>query len=277
MSIDAPTATATGATHCFVVPAYGDSPHLRACLDSLHAQTLRSPIVLCSSTPHAGLRAIADEYDARLVLHSPNAGIGHDWNAALAQAGTEWVTLAHQDDLYLPEFTRRSLAAVARQPQALMVMTGYGEWIGDGPDGGRSRLLSPMLLVKKLLLELGFLGRGAIAGPAARRRLLRFGCPIPCPAVTLRTRAGLRFREDLKVNLDWDAWLRLAGQAGAFAYVRQVLMLHRIHAGRETSDGIRAGVRTREDLMLFQAQWPAPIARVLARAYAMSYATGDEA
>ena len=94
---------------------------------------------------------------------------------------------------------------------------------------------------------------------------------------TTTTHAATRFREDLKVNLDWDAWLRLAAQPGAFAYVRQTLMLHRIHAGSETSDGIRAGVRAREDLMMFRAQWPAPIARVLARAYAMSYATGDEA
>jgi glycosyltransferase involved in cell wall biosynthesis len=274
---DSAAASATDAMHCFVVPAYGDSPHLRACLDSLRAQTRRSPIVLCSSTPPTGLQALADEYGARLVLHSPNAGIGHDWNAALEQAGTEWVTLAHQDDIYLPEFTQQTLAAAAREPQAVMVMTGYGEWIGSGAADGRPRLLSPMLLIKRVLLELGFLGRGAVASLAAKRRLLRFGCPVPCPAVTLRTRTGLRFREDLKVNLDWEAWLRLAAQPGAFAYVRQTLMLHRIHAGSETSDGIRAGVRAREDLMMFQAQWPAPIARVLARAYAMSYATGDEA
>ncbi|WP_162315548.1 glycosyltransferase family 2 protein [Pseudoxanthomonas yeongjuensis] len=281
MADDSTAASVTGATHCFVVPAYGDSPHLRACLDSLRAQTRRSPIVVCSSTPHAGLQALAEEYGARLVLHSPNAGIGHDWNAALEQvplgAGTEWVTLAHQDDVYLPEFAQRTLAAIARQPQAVMVMTGYGELIGSGASDDRPRLLSPMLLVKRVLLELGFLGRGAIANPAAKRRLLRFGCPVPCPAVTLRTRTGLRFREDLKVNLDWEAWLRLAAQTGAFAYVRQILMLHRIHAGSETSDGIRGGVRAREDLMMFRAQWPAPIARMLARAYATSYATGDEA
>lgn len=274
-------------THSFVVPAYGDSPHLRACLDSLRAQTRRSPIVLCSSTPHAGLQALADEYGARLVLHSPNAGIGRDWNVALEQtslepaslehATTEWVTLAHQDDVYLPEFAQRTLAMAACQPRAAMVMTGYGEWIDSQAGEDRPRLLTPMLAIKRLLLELGFLGRDVAASTRAKRRLLRFGCPIPCPAVTLRVAAGLRFREDLKVNLDWEAWLRLAAQPGAFAYVRQVLMLHRIHAGSETSDGIRAGARAREDLMMFRAQWPAPIARVLARAYAMSYATGDEA
>lgn len=274
--------SASAASHCFVVPVYGDSPHLRACLDSLRAQVRPSPVILCSSTPHAGLQALADEYAVPLVLHSPNAGIGHDWNAALEQVALldgdpEWVTLAHQDDVYLPQFTQRTLAAAAREPRSVMLMTGYGELIGSDMTGGRPRLASAMLLIKRLLLELGFLGRGSIASAAAKQRLLRFGCPIPCPAVTLRASTGLRFREDLKVNLDWDAWLRLAAQPGAFAYVRQTLMLHRIHAGSETSDGIRGGVRAREDLMMFRAQWPAPIARMLARAYAMSYATGDEA
>lgn len=263
---------AQAGTHCFVVPAYGDSPHLRACLDSLRAQTRPSPILLSTSTPNFGLTLLAVEYGTRLAVHSPSTGIGHDWNAALALASTQWVTLAHQDDVYLPDFAERTLAAAANNPEALMVMTGYAELIGTRP-----RMLTPMLAIKRMLLELGFLGRDAVASAAAKRRLLRFGCPVPCPAVTLRASAGMRFREDLKVNLDWDAWLRLADQAGAFAYVRQTLMLHRIHAGSETSDGIRAGVRAREDLMMFRAQWPAPIARLLARAYAMSYAAGEEA
>ncbi|MEO8365361.1 MAG: glycosyltransferase family A protein [Pseudoxanthomonas sp.] len=257
--------------HSFVVPAYGDSPHLRACLDSLRAQTRPSPILICSSTPYEGLQALADEYGARMFLHSPNAGIGRDWNVALAEADSGWVTLAHQDDIYLPRFTEQTLTAAARDSRVVMIMTGYGELLAT-----QTRLFSPMLLVKRILLELGFLGRDVIAGVAARRRLLRFGCPIACPSVTLRTDIGLRFREDLKVNLDWESWLRLARQPGAFALVRETLLMHRIHAGSETSGGIRRGVRAREDMMMFEAQWPAPIARFLAGAYAMSYATGED-
>jgi hypothetical protein len=67
----------------------------------------------------------------------------------------------------------------------------------------------------------------------------------------------------------------LAVQPGAFAYARHTLMLHRIHPGSETSDAIRAGVRAREDLMMFQSLWPAPVARVLAGLYALSYETGS--
>lgn len=259
------------ARHTFVVPAWGQSPHLRECLRSLRGQTLPSRIVIASSTPYEGLDALAAEFDARLVVHASNAGIGRDWNFALAQADTSWVTLAHQDDVYLPTFTERTLALAEAHPDARLVLTGYGELLPRA-----ARTLTPMLLVKRLLLELGFLGRGAVSRRGAKLRLLRFGCPIPCPSVTLNLAAigELRFREDLRVNLDWEAWLRLANAQGAFGYVRGCLMLHRIHATSETSAGIREGVRAAEDRMMFEALWPRPIARLLARAYTLSYETG---
>ena len=258
--------------HAFVVPAYGQSPHLRDCLASLRAQTMPSPIVIATSTPWNGLEAVAAEFDARLAVHSPNAGIGRDWNFALEQASTPWVTIAHQDDLYLPAFVERTLAAAARDPDAILVATGYAELLEPG--GGR-RSLSPMLAIKRLLMEFGFRGRSVVASAAAKRRLLRFGCPIPCPSVSLRMdRGGVRFREDLKVDLDWEAWLRLAARPGVFAYDRRVLMLHRIHRNSETSAGVRAGVRASEDQMMFEALWPAPIARLLAKVYALSYEAG---
>ncbi|MEZ0469285.1 glycosyltransferase family 2 protein [Luteimonas salinilitoris] len=257
--------------HSFVVPVYGQSPYLRECLESLRAQTLRSPIVISSSTPYEGLRALAEEFDARLVLHSPNAGIGRDWNFALSQSTTPWATVAHQDDLYLPTFAERTVAQIKASSSAVLVLTGYAELFD-----GQRRANSPMLLIKRILLELGFLGRERAETVKAKRRTLWFGSPIPCPSVTLSvSRAAARFREDLKVNLDWEAWLRLASEEGAFAYDREILMLHRIHASSQTSAAIHDGVRSREDLMMFESIWPPPIARILARAYTFSYETGQ--
>lgn len=259
-----------GGSHVFVVPAHGDSPWLPQCLASLRAQTVQSQIIVASSTPHPGLRATVEAFGARLALHGPSAGIGRDWNFALSQADAEWITLAHQDDLYLPRFTERTLAA-AREEVSL-VFTGYREATG----AGEARRASCMLAVKRALLELGFLGRQVVRSPDAKLRGLRFGCPIACPAVTLHARQlrGFQFREDLRVNLDWEAWIRLARRPGAFGYVREPLMLHRIHAVSETSDAIRRGVRAAEDRMMFEALWPRPVARLLARAYTLSYEAG---
>lgn len=260
------------ARHTFVVPAYGRSPHLRDCLFSLQAQTRPSLVVVATPTPYEGLDALVAEYGAKLVVNPSGGGIGRDWNFALGQARTPWVTVAHQDDVYLPGFVATTMALADATPDATLVMTGYAELLGE-----RERSNAPMLWIKRLLLELGFLGRQAVASTAGKRRLLSFGCPIPCPSVTLRLDGtGLLFREDLKVNLDWEAWLRLAASPGAFAYSRQRLLLHRIHADSETSAGIRHGVRAKEDLMLFESLWPKPVARLLARCYAFSYAPGGD-
>ena len=261
------------ALHTFVVPTYGESPHLRDCLVSLRSQTILSPIIVTTSTPWAGLEALASDFDARVATHAPNVGIGRDWNFALEQTATPWVTIAHQDDVYLPAFVERTMAMAARNPDAVLVTTGYAELTGLQ---GRQRNLSAMLVIKRVLMELGFLGRQSVSSIGAKRLPLRFGCAIPCPSVSLRMdRIGLRFREDLKVDLDWDAWLRLAEKPGAFAYDRRVLMLHRIHGDSETSAGVRAGIRASEDRMMFEVLWPTPIARLLAKAYALSYEAGE--
>lgn len=177
-------------THGFVVPAYGRSPYLEACLASLAAQERPSSVMVATSTPFEELEAITERHGARLVVHGPNAGIGRDWNAALEHADGDWVTVAHQDDTYAPGFSAAVLDAAARHVDALMVFTGYVEMLdGRRRSGG-------LLAVKRVLLELGFLGRERVRSRLARTNALRFGNAIPCPAVTVhRARTGLRFDE----------------------------------------------------------------------------------
>jgi glycosyltransferase involved in cell wall biosynthesis len=256
--------------HAFVVPSYRDSPHLRECLASLRDQELRSPVVVCTSTPHDGLAPLCDEFGARLVVWSPNRGIAHDWNMAVDSVDAEWVTIAHQDDIYLPEFAARTMRMVERNPSAILTFTGYQEMDDHGV-----RAMSASLRIKRVLVEFGMAGRESVSAHFARRNLLRFGCPIPCPSVTLRKGSlpeDLRFSPRFKVNLDWDFWLRLATEVdGAFACDRTVLMRHRIHSSSETTSGIADGTRFHEDRELFGKLWPAPLASLLTKAYSRAY------
>lgn len=260
------------AGHCFVVPAYGHSPYLDDCLASLAGQARPSSLVVTTSTPFDGLEAIAARYGARLVVHGPNAGIGRDWNAALEHADADWVTLAHQDDTYDPGFSAAVLDAAARHRDALIVFTGYAELL----DGKLRRGGLPA--IKRALLEFGFLGRECVRSRSARTNSLRFGNAIPCPAVTMhRARTGLRFDESMRTNMDWAAWLDLCQLDGSFVYLREPLMTHRIHPGSETSSTIGSGHRAAEDLQLLRRLWPAWIARGIARAYALAYASNAAA
>lgn len=253
--------------HCFVLPAYGRSPYLRDCLESLRNQTLRSPIIITSSTPFDGLNELAREFGAEVLTHSPNAGIGRDWNFAVSKARTPWVTIAHQDDIYLPHFTAKTMQAAQEHPGATLVCTAYSDIVD-----GSVRPTTSQSFMKRTLSEIGFLGRAAVKTPSAKHRLLRFGCPISCPTVSLRiTDGAIQFREDLDTNLDWEAWLRLADRPGAFVYIRERLLLCRIHSMSGSSNGIRSGARAQEDLMMFQLFWPEPIARLIVGAYSLSY------
>ncbi len=257
-------------SHAFVIPAYGNSPFLEQCLSSLAAQSRRSEIIVCTSTPFDGLDALCERYAAKVVRHGPNQGIAHDWNTALASTTAEWVTIAHQDDVYLPVFAERSLALVQRYPDAIMVFTGYAEAHAKGP-----RSPSMAMWIKRALVEAALFGRRRAPGRVSKTNLLRFGCPIGCPAVSLRVGAipeQIRFDGRYRVNLDWDFWLRLAQQVpGSFLCERKVLMHHRIHEASETTAGIVDGARAREDYELFTRMWPHPMAKLLARAYRLSY------
>lgn len=257
--------------HCFVVPAYGKSPHLGECLRSLRAQLVASRIIITTSTPFDGIERIAADAGASLIVHAPNRGIGHDWNKALDAADAAWVTLAHQDDTYLPEYSRRVMQLAARYPDASLIFTDYRELSGE-----HERPVSNLLRIKKLLLEFAFLGRTRIRSRGAKMRAVRFGCPIPCPTATLGPAAsGYRFDESLRINLDWNAWIHLAEQDGSFCYIREVLQRHRIHDESETSAGLRDGARAIEDRAMFVKLWPMPIARLLSRLYSRSYSYGS--
>lgn len=259
-------------SHTFVVPAYGQSRYLDDCLASLAAQSSGSRVVVCTSTPFAGLAAIAARHGAELAVHAPNRGIGHDWNMALAQSRSTWTTLAHQDDLYHPDYARAMVAAGSVQRRPLIVFSDYAERCGE-----RTSTAGALLRIKRVLLALGFTGRGAIESRRAKQRALRFGSPIPCPAVTFHRAAleAFRFREDLRVSLDWAAWLELAERPGAFVRVPRVLMQHRLHESSETAAGLQDGTRRREDFELLCSLWTPGLARLILAAYGGAYAIGQ--
>ena len=253
--------------HCFVVPAYGESPYLETCLRSLAAQDAPTQVRVATSTPNAHIAGLAAKYGVPLHINSQQGGIGADWNFALSTTDVPWVTLAHQDDIYLPGFVAHTLRAVSRHSDAVLAFTRYSEIEGD-----TLRRSSLLIGIKHALLELGFAGRSRAATRFSKTNVLRFGCAIPCPAVTINAAATrLRFRTDLKVDLDWAAWLELARKPGSFVYLREPLMQHRVHADSETSAAIDGGHRLAEDQALLRSLWPQAVARAITATYRIAY------
>jgi len=255
------------ADHAFVVPAYGDSPFLPACLASLAAQRAGSRIVLATSTPSDFIAQAADAIGAPVKVNSVRAGIASDWNFALAQAGARYVTLAHQDDVYFPGFLAASLGLLEASPQAAVAFTGYVEIDDHG-----APIQSKISLVKHALERLTL---GDLRQPSKSqfKSFLSFGNPLPCSSVTFdfANLPGFAFSDAFRSNLDWDAWLRLADAGATFVRTPERLMGRRHNPLTATSALIREGVRAREDLTIFRRLWPRPLADLIAFAYRAGY------
>ena len=103
--------------HSFVVCAYGRSPYLQECVESLVRQTKKSRILIATSTPNEMITAVAEQYNLRVIVNPRKCGIAVDWNFALRQTDTRLVTIAHQDDVYEPAYTEKVLKAFRKRQE----------------------------------------------------------------------------------------------------------------------------------------------------------------
>ncbi len=248
--------------HTFVLCAYGDSPYLEDCVKSLKVQTVKSEILLSTSTPNAHIERIAEQYQIPVVINTGERGITGDWNFGFSQAESEYITIAHQDDLYEPTYTEQILQKADKQKHPILLFTDYFEVRND------ERVYKNRLLRIKRMMNIGF--RISKRSRFLRLRVLSLGNSICCPSVTYARAAceGFRFDGSFHFACDWDAWDRLARQKGAFVYIPEPLIGHRIHEDSETTKQTEGEGRAREEYTMFRRYWPKCIARRLAKTYA---------
>lgn len=222
--------------HTFVVCAYKESKHLESCILSLLNQTVKSRIIISTATPNEHITKIAEKYSLDLYINGGIKGITGDWNFGLSKAEARFVTIAHQDDFYEPNYAERVLNA-AENGKPIIIFTDYFE-IRNG-----ERVTANKLLKIKRLMNRGF--KLFPSSVFVRNRILSFGNPICCPAVTycMDNCGEFRFDNNFKCACDWEAWSRLAKKKGSFIYIPEMLMGHRIYGGSTTTETIENGVR----------------------------------
>lgn len=251
--------------HTFVICAYQESKYLEDCILSLKIQKSKSLIIMETSTPNAHISSLAEKYALPLYIN-PHGGITQDWNFGLSKVNTKYATIAHQDDVYEPEYGKKILDAFEKSEKALIAFSDYGEI------RGRSKVAqTQMLRIKRLMLmplRIKVLQRSKLV----RRLILSLGDPICCPSVSFNLERVKRpvFRDGFRSCGDWEAWERISGMDGAFLYIPEPLMYHRIHAGSATTRSIQDHVRTEENYIMYCKFWPKPIARRINKYYTKS-------
>lgn len=252
--------------HTFAICAYKESPYLEECIVSLKNQTIKSDIILATSTPNDYIDAIAKKYDIPVYINEGEHGITQDWNFALSKVKTRYATVAHQDDTYEPDYIEALLDRMGKARSSLIAFSDYYE-LRDGIQVHDTS----MLKIKRIML-LPMRIKCFSGSRFVRRRVLSFGDPICCPAVTFDLKNVDRpiFKNGFRSCEDWEAWERLSHYKGDFIYVQKPLMSHRIHEESATTAIIQDNARVEENYVMFCKFWPKSIARLINKLYTKS-------
>jgi len=244
---------------------------LEECIQSLVNQTVKTNILLATSTPCSFIEDLCAKYDIPYHINTGEHGITQDWNFAVSLCETEMVTVAHQDDVYYPTYVETLLECVKTSNNPIIFFSEYaelrnGEYVVDNRNLKIKRFLLAPLKVKTWQKSKWI-----------RRRILSMGDPICCPAVTFfrSNTPEVIFNNHFRTDEDWEAWEMLSKRKGEFLYYSRPQMAHRIHEGSETSATIRETGRSSEDFEMYCKFWPKWIARILCSAYKNSEKSND--
>ena len=256
----------TSNDHTFALCAYKESEYLEECILSLLSQTVKTNIIISTSTPNEHIRSLGEKYNIPVFVNEGKSGIGPDWNYAVSNVKTPLVTIAHQDDLYFPDYTKMMLENLNKAKNPIIFFSHYAE-IRNGEVVRDNKILK----IKKLLLS-PISPKIFWTSKLLRRRVLSLGNAICCPAVTYITDIikNTPFTENYKSNIDWEMWEMLSKKSGSFVYSPLGLMGHRVHEQSTTSELIENNTRTEEDFDMLCKFWPKWIAKIVMSKYKKS-------
>lgn len=255
--------------HTFIICAYKESQYLEECIKSVMNQNVKSNVIISTSTPNDYIYGLAKKYELPVVVNTGEKGIGQDWNYGISQTKTDYVTVAHQDDIYCSNYLEEIVKNINKGKDFVIAFTDYREI-----KNGKIIDLTTNLKIKKILL---FPLRIFRKSKFIRRRTLSLGSSICCPSVTVNTKIAGKtpYKTELKCDLDWDTWYEMTKYDEGFLYIPKDLMQHRIHEESETSNLIQNNIRLEEDLLMFNKFWPKPIAKFIMRYYKNAIKTNE--
>lgn len=237
-----------------VIPVYNVAPCLRACLESVLAQTgaeWEAILVDDGSTDESG--QICDAYarsDPRfVVLHQPNRGVAAARNAAIARARGEWIIPLDGDDFWEPGFLGRLAEKMALYP-------GYDVY------PGRYRELTPADRILPPKAHTGFCEGPAKPG-GLKKRYLHYvrSSALAVWKLALRRealqRANLTYDERIRFGEDVLYTLELFRAGLRVCYVDLVFCVYRAGRPGSLTDGApRENFRSRAAACEAVAQSP---------------------
>lgn len=206
------------------IPTIDRDAYLREAIASVLAQTHAdlTCLVVDNGTKGVAAEVVKGFPDPRVRYHRnpTQLSMARNWNKCVELAGPDAdVLILHDDDVLLPAFLARALAALDANPSASLVVGSVTLIDGKGEKVGEHCVVEQDALVP---------------GPEAFARMVRENF-VRCPGVLVRrgTYAKAGGFEDVGFATDWGMWLR-ASLAGDVALLAEPVAKYRIGYGSDT-------------------------------------------
>ena len=109
--------------HTFVILAYKESDDLEDCIKSVLKQSVKSNIVIATSTPNDYITDLASQYGIGVMVNEEESNKGNDYNFALSTFNTKLITIVHQDDLYHRNYAKEVIKCYEKNKDANLIFT----------------------------------------------------------------------------------------------------------------------------------------------------------
>jgi GT2 family glycosyltransferase len=234
----------------FAVPCHGGERWLPGLLQSLLAQRLPDCRLLLvdDASPDASVAVARKVAGDRLevVRNESRLGIPRNWSRCAELVETEFFCLAHQDDVYAPDFAATLTAALADAPGAAAAHCRLA-----AIDGAGRRHPSPRERYKERFWRT----LPAVETAAAGFRRLYYGNYVGCPSLVYRTAAFRKvgpFDAHYRFAPDWEWLLRAHAKGWQLAAVPEVLVSYRRHDEQASRHAARSLQRYYEEHAVLQ-------------------------
>ncbi len=212
--------------HTFVILAYKESDDLEDCIKSVLNQSVKSNIVIATSTPNDFITDLASQYGIGVMINDSESNKGNDYNFALSTFNTKLITIAHQDDLYHRNYAKEVINCYEKNREANLIFTDYYEIHKD------IKVKHSWTLFKKKLKILPLKYYLFQNKKYFKLRSLKYGQAFCTSSVTFVRDRSIKnfFPTDLKYFNDWQGFINFANKKNTrMVYLNKKLVGYRIY------------------------------------------------
>lgn len=210
--------------HTFVILAYQESDDLEECIKSVLKQSVKSNVLIATSTPNDYIMDMASLYSLGVMVSDEESNKGRDYNFAINTIDSELITIAHQDDLYDRNYTKEILKKYHEHRDATILFTNNYEILGDKKIVRSKRLFRQRWFLFPLKYRL-FQKSKYFKIRSLRKE--KFICTSSITFVKKNISKNV-FSTNLIYDNDWQGLIDLAREDTKFVYLSKKLVGYRV-------------------------------------------------